>query len=103
MSAMADLDHEITSSIQRSWDQALDLCVQMAASYYAAGDAENGAYYDQVVRRYRQAIDGARDGWANADRLDALAANATHDAAWDAETASCDAPTIVLEVKHHGV
>lgn len=95
---MGDLDHEITSSIQRGWQQALELCVQLGAGYRAAGDVPNTQYYDQAVLRYRQAIDGARDAWASADRVEALRAITAHDAAWDAETASCDAPTIVLEV-----
>lgn len=96
--ATPDRDSEIKSSILRGWQQALELCVQNAAGYRAASDVENADYYDQAVLRYQQAVDGARDMWATADRLAALAANADHDSAWDAETAACDAPTIVLEV-----
>lgn len=95
MSAMSELDHEITSSIQRGWEQALELCVQLGAGYRAAGDLPNMQFYDQAVLRYRQAIDGARDAWAHADRLAVLRANAARDR--DAETMSCDAPTVVLE------
>lgn len=69
---MPDRDHEITASIQRSWQQVLELCEQLAAGYHAAGDAENGAYLDHTVLRYRQAIDGARREWGAADRRDAL-------------------------------
>lgn len=83
----SDLDHEITSSIQRGWEQALGLCVQLGAGYHAAGDVQNAQYYDQAVLRYRQAIDGARDAWAYADRLVVLRATAAADR--DAETASC--------------
>lgn len=90
MSAMADRDHEITSSIQRGFEQALELCVQNAAGYRAAGDVENADYYDQAVIRYRQAIDGARDAWAHADRLAVLRANAV--AETDAETYWCPTP-----------
>lgn len=91
MSATADRYGEVTSSILRGWEQALQLCVQLGDGYRAAGDVENAQYYDEAVRRYRQAVDGARDAWAIADRLETLGANADRDSAWDAETASCDA------------
>lgn len=87
MSAMSELDHEITSSIQRGWQQALELCEQLAAGYHAAGDIPNSQYYDQAVLRYRQAIDGARDAWAHADRLVVLRATV----AMDPETEACSA------------
>lgn len=93
---MADRDHEIKSSILRGFEQALALVEQLADGYSAAYDVENTQYYDEAATRYRQAIDGARDAWAAADRLEVLRANAASDR--DAETASCDAPTIVLEV-----
>lgn len=95
---MGDRDHEIQATILRGWQQNIELCEQLAAGYHAAGDADNGAYLDHTVLRYRQAVDGARDAWASADRVEALRAITAHDAAWDAETAACDAPTVVLEV-----
>lgn len=97
MSGMADRDHEITSSILRSWQQPLELCIQLAAGYRAAGDVANADYYDQAAVRYRQAIDGARDAWADADRLPVLRAIIAADA--DAETLWCPTPA-AEEVTH---
>lgn len=93
----ADRDTEVKTSILRNLSSAALECERIAAGYAAAEDAESSADLHVAALRYRQLAARAMGCWDDADALAALTANAAHDAAWDAETASCDAPTVVLE------
>ena len=94
----SDRDIEIQASILRNLSDAALECERLAPGYAADGDTDSAIDMHTAALRYRQLAARAMSNWADADQLAALTANAAHDAAWDAETASCDAPTIVLEV-----
>lgn len=93
MSGTSERDTEICTSILRGLGSTARDCEQLAADYSADGDTDSAVDMHQAALRYRQLAARAMGAWADADALTALTANANA----DPETASCDAPTIVLE------
>ncbi len=94
MSAMSELEREMTDGVIRQLREHQKLETRMAAEYHENGsdDLEQQLLYG--ARRWEQLVAWAPRVFAECDRLEALAA----DAAYDAENDVCDAPTIVLEV-----
>jgi len=92
----SERDAEICASILRGLDATAQQCEETAADYSAGNDTESAADLHQAALRYRQLAARAMGCWADADQLTALTANA----AADFETASYDAPTIVLEARN---
>jgi hypothetical protein len=90
----SERDAEIGASILRNLGTAARECERLAAGYAVDGDTESAIDMHTAALRYRQLAARAMGVWTDADALEALRANA----AADAETAACDAPTIVLEV-----
>lgn len=95
MSTTAYRDIDTTSGILRSLHQVANDCDYLANGYRADGDPEAADDMAEAARRYRQLIAIAPVAWAGADQIDALCVPP----AVDAETAACDAPTIVLEAR----
>lgn len=94
MPGSSERDSEVCASILRNLATAALDCEQLAAGYAADDLTDNATDLHMAALRYRQLAARAIGIWAEADALTALCANA----ATDPETASCDAPTIVLEV-----
>jgi hypothetical protein len=95
----SERDAEICASILRGLATTARECEQLAAGWAADNVPEAAEDLHAAALRYRQLAARALGVWADADALESLTANATRDAAWDAETASCDAPTIILEAR----
>lgn len=95
----SERDSEVRVTILRNLEAAARQCEADAVDCRANEDTASAEDLVLGALRYRQLAARAMGCWADADALDGLTANAAR----SAETASCDAPTIVLEVGHHAV